>query len=108
MRRGEIWTAAAPGLASKPRPALIIQDDRFAGSACVTICLITSDEIYLDQFRIRLEPTAANGLKKPSQIMGDMVMTVPRMKLGIQVGTISPEEMTALERKLLVYLGMTG
>ena len=34
MRRGELWTASAgQGYAGKPRPVLIIQDDRFDATA---------------------------------------------------------------------------
>jgi mRNA-degrading endonuclease toxin of MazEF toxin-antitoxin module len=33
VKRGEIWTAAGGVYASKPRPSLIIQDDRFDATA---------------------------------------------------------------------------
>ena len=34
MRRGEVWTAAGgPGYAGKPRPVVVIQDDRFDATA---------------------------------------------------------------------------
>ena len=29
MKRGEVWTIAGEGYAGKPRPAVIVQDDRF-------------------------------------------------------------------------------
>lgn len=107
MKRGEIWTAAAAGLASKPRPVLIVQDDRFSNSASLTVCLMTSDTIVLDQFRVLLEPTDANGLRAPSQIMADALMTIPRTKFGVRIGAVRAQDMTALERRLIVYLGLT-
>ena len=37
MKRGEIWTVSGAGYAGKPRPAVIVQDDRFDATASVTI-----------------------------------------------------------------------
>lgn len=38
MRRGEIWTVSGGNdYAGKPRPAVILQDDGFDGTASVTI-----------------------------------------------------------------------
>ncbi len=44
MKRGEIWTVSGgQGYAGKPRPAVIIQDDRFDATASITICAFTTD-----------------------------------------------------------------
>ena len=44
MKRGEIWTVAgAKDYAGKPRPAVILQDDRFDATGSVTVCLLTTD-----------------------------------------------------------------
>ena len=44
MRRGEIWTAAGGSrYAGKPRPVVIVQDDRFDATASVTVCAFTTD-----------------------------------------------------------------
>ena len=44
MKRGEVWTVTAgSGYGGKPRPAVIIQDDRFDATDSVTICLLTSE-----------------------------------------------------------------
>ena len=44
MRRGEIWTVAGGGEhAGKPRPVVILQDDRFDATASITICAFTTD-----------------------------------------------------------------
>ena len=38
MRRGEIWTAAGgKDYAGKPRPVVIMQDDRFDATASITV-----------------------------------------------------------------------
>ena len=44
MTRGEIWTAAGgKDYAGKPRPVVIVQDDRFDATTSITICAFTSD-----------------------------------------------------------------
>jgi mRNA interferase MazF len=46
MKRGEIWTGGgAKDYAGKPRPVVIIQDDRFIKLDSVTICLFTTNVI---------------------------------------------------------------
>ena len=42
MRRGEVWTVSGGGHAGTPRPAVIVQDDRFDATASVTVCVFTT------------------------------------------------------------------
>ena len=42
MRRGDIWTVSGgKDYAGKPRPVVIIQDDRFDATRSITICSVT-------------------------------------------------------------------
>jgi mRNA interferase MazF len=44
MKRGEIWTVAGgAAYAGKPRPAVIVQDDRFDANDSIVVCPLTSD-----------------------------------------------------------------
>jgi len=44
MRRGEIWTlAGGKDDAGKPRPVVILQDDRFDATDSITVCAFTTD-----------------------------------------------------------------
>ena len=109
MRRGELWTASAgQGYAGKPRPVLIIQDDRFDATDSITLCPLTTTVADTPLLRIPLQPNKTNGLAAPSSIMIDKITTVHRSKLGQRIGKLSTSEMLQLERGLLVYLGMTG
>ena len=107
MKRGEVWTVAGSGLAGKPRPAVVVQDDRFSETSSVTVCLITSDLAETQQFRVHLEPSDANGLKKASRIMADKLMTISRSKFGALLGRLTSGQMAELERKVVVFLGLT-
>ncbi len=71
MRRGEIWTVSGgPHYAGKPRPAVIIQDDRFDTDS-VTVCPLTTDPTDAPLFRLAVEHDRGNGLEAVSKIMVD-------------------------------------
>jgi mRNA interferase MazF len=109
VRRGDVWTAAADGgYAGKPRPVLIIQDDRFDATDSVTICAFTTDPTEAPLIRIPIRPDDHNGLREPSSLMVDKITTVPRSRLGDQVGRLTDQEMVRLGRAMLVFLGLAG
>lgn len=92
----------------KPRPVVIVQDDRFDTTGSVTVCAFTTDATEAPLFRLRIEPDSSNGLREPCSLMVDKITTVPRSKLGEQVGRLSDEDMVRLGRAVLVFLGFAG
>lgn len=105
MRRGDFVTVAMPGDFGKPRPALVIQSDLFAEAATVTVLLVSSTQQDAPLLRIPVVPDAANGLRKPSQVMVDKIMTVRRDKIGETIGILDAETMVSVTRSLAVFLG---
>ena len=109
MTRGEIWTAAAgSGYAGKPRPAVVIQDDRFDATDSATICAFTTDPTEAPLFRLPITPSRQNGLHDVSSLMVDKITTIRRTKLGERVGRLSSEDMVRLDRAIVVFLGLAG
>jgi len=109
VRRGEIWTVAGgQDYAGKPRPAVILQDDRFDKTASVTVCAFTSDPTDAPLFRLLIQPGAANGLRAPSRLMVDKITTVPKSKIGTRVGRLADEDVLRLNRAILVFLGIAA
>ena len=109
MKRGEIWTASAgSGYVSKPRPVVIIQDDRFDATASVTVCAFTTDPTDASLFRLLVEADEMTGIGESSRLMLDKVTTIPRSKLGERVGQLSDDDMIKLLRALVVFLGLAG
>lgn len=107
MRRGDLYTAAARGAyTGKPRPVVIIQDDRFDATASVTVCPLTTKTVEAPLIRITVEPTAASGIEQPSQIMVDKVTTMPRMNVRDHLGHLTDADLVRLDRALLVFLGL--
>ena len=109
MNRGEIWTAAAgSGYGGKPRPVVVVQDDRFDATDSVTICALTSDPTEAPLFRLLIEPSSQNGLREPSSLMVDKITTVRRSKFGERIGRLSSEDVVRLDRAIVVFLGLAG
>ena len=109
MKRGEIWTASAgSGYVGKPRPVVIVQDDRFDATASVTICAFTTDPTDAPLIRLLVEADEMTGIRESSRLMVDKITTIPRSKLGERVGQLNDDDMIRLSRALVVFLGLAG
>ena len=107
MRRGEIWTVAGgKDYAGKPRPVVIVQEDSFDATDSITICAFTSDETEAPLFRLVVKPNERNGLRTASRLMVDKITTVPKSKIGGQIGRLDDEDIVRLNQAMLVFLGM--
>lgn len=109
VKRGEIWTVAGgKDYAGKPRPAVILQEDRFAMTDSVTICAFTTDPTDAPLFRLLIRPNESNGLRVSCRLMVDKIATVPKSKIGAYIGRLAVEDMVRLNRAVLVFLGIAG
>ena len=106
MRRGDLVTVALQGGQGKPRPALVVQADRFAGLTGLTVLPITGTLLDAPLLRVEVEPSAANGLAKRSQVMVDKPQTPPRSKVGAPFGRLDDVTMLAVNRALALFLGL--
>lgn len=107
MKRGDICVAAAKGAyTGKPRPVVVVQDDRFDATASVTVCPFTSNPVDAPLTRIEIEPSSLNGLDKSSRIMVDKVTTMPRDNITEQLGRLADADIVRLNRALVVFLGL--
>lgn len=107
MRRGEIWTVAGGAAsAGKPRPAVIIQDDRFDANDSVVVCPLTTDSTSAPIFRLPIPSNARTGLRAPCKLMVDKLTAVPRKRLKTLIGALSSDELKGLNRAAFVFLGL--
>lgn len=107
MRRGNIYTAAARGVYSgKPRPVVIVQDDRFDATASVTVCPLTTNPVDGPLIRLPVEPSEPNGLDELSFLMVDKVTTMPRGNLRDHLGRLGDNHVVQLNRALIVFFGL--
>lgn len=108
MKRGEIWTVAGgAAYTGKPRPAVIVQDDRFDANNSIVVCPLTTDPTEAPIFRLSVRPGSESGLRAPCRIMVDKLTAVPRSRLGRLVGSLASEEVKALNRAIFVFLGLS-
>ena len=92
--------------ACKPRPAVIVQEDRFEATSSITICAFTTDPTEAPLLRMFVEPSDRNGLGSASRLMIDKITTVPKARLGKRIGKLNDEDVVRLNRALTVFLGL--
>ena len=105
MRRGDIVTVAGGVYASKPRPALIVQDDRFDATNSLTVCPFTSAQVDAPLLRVQVTADEVNGLDQDSFLMVDKITTVRRSNAHAVLGRVEATTLVEFERRLLVFLG---
>lgn len=108
MRRGDIVTVAGGVYATKPRPALVIQDDRFDATDSLTVCPLTTTAVEAPLLRVPVPADASSGLSQESYLMVDKVTTVRRSNAHAVVGRLKSTTLVEFERRLLVFLGFGG
>ena len=106
MKRGDLVSIALQGDFGKPRPALVVQSDKFDAHNTVSVLLVSSELVNAPLFRITVEPDAGNGLQRRSQVLVDKAMTIKRDKLGAVFGSASDDVMLAVNRSMAVFLGI--
>lgn len=100
---------ALAGDYGKPRPAVIVQSDAFnptheSYSIVPTSTTLLAAPIY----RLTIEPSASNGLRRVSQLAVDKLTVVRRDRIGATIGRLEDDAMLRLTRAMAVWLGLTG
>ena len=109
MKRGEICTVAGgKDYVGKPRPVVVIQDDRFDSTDSITVCAFTTDPTDAPLFRLPIQPNESNRLRSACRLMVDKITTVPKSKIGDRVGRLKDEDIVRLNRAILVFLGIAA
>lgn len=107
MKRGDIvTTAGGKHYAGKPRPAVIVQDDRFDATDSITVCSFTTDDTDAPQFRLPVQPSERNGLRLPCRLMVDKISSIPKTKIGARIGRLDDADILGLNQAILVFLGL--
>jgi len=109
MKRGDICAVAGgSGYAAKPRPAVVVQDDRFLDAISIVVCPFTSDPADAPIVRLEVRPSETNGLRTTSRLMVDKLTAVPKTKVGGVIGRLDEADVLRMNRAILVFLGLAG
>jgi mRNA interferase MazF len=106
VKRGDLVIVSAAGDYGKPRPAVVIQSDSIRATESVLAALVTSTLVDVTIYRLTIEPSEANGLSAPSQVMVDKIVAIPREKCSKTIGRIEDADLAALDRLLAVMIGI--
>jgi mRNA interferase MazF len=107
VKRGDIVLVALPGDFGKPRPAVVVQSNIFNEEpASIIVCPLTTEAVDASLIRISVEPTAATGLREPSQIMTDKIVSVRPQRLRDTIGSVDIETLRRVDNALQVMLGL--
>lgn len=107
LKRGEIWTVAGGAeYTGKPRPAIIVQSDKFDATSSITICPLTGTFVPAAPARFPIDPSMGNGLRAVSHAMADKISTLPKSKIGRRLGALNSAEVALLNQTLAVFLGL--
>ncbi len=105
-RRGEIyWVALDPAVGTeikKTRPAVVVSNDscNTHGSRVVVLPVTSNvDSLYPGEARIRIKG-------QPGRALGDQVRSLDKIRLQSRIGSLTAEEMVAVDEALLVTLGI--
>jgi mRNA interferase MazF len=96
---------SASGDYGKPRPGVVVQSDSIATDS-VLVAEITSTLRDAPLYRLSVAPSEGNGLKKPSQVMVDKIVTMRRAKCGPVRGRLDDAALIVLNRMLTTVLGL--
>ena len=102
MKRGDVVRLAL----GKPRPAVIVQDDRFETPADVIVCPFTSTILDAPIYRLHVPATPENGLQVDSQLMVDKIGPARRERIEGVIGQLGMEDMTRLTEAMAILLGV--
>jgi len=105
VRRGDIVTIATTGDYGKPRPAVVVQSD-WLKTDSVLVALFTSTFVDAPLFRLTVDSSVENGLNRPSQVMVDKILAVPREKCGSVIGHLDAATKLTLNQMLSVIFGL--
>lgn len=106
--RGDVAVCAVPGDYGKPRPVMVVQSPAVGalGLSSVVTCPFTTRLTGLGLCRVLVQPTAANGLRLPSEIAVERATAIEAHKLKQTIGRIHDATMAAVEHAVLFVFGM--
>ncbi len=113
LKQYDIWIASLdPATGSEPgktRPVVILQSDILhqAKHSSTIVCAISSQTKELFSIlRLSINPTANNGLKKPSYIICDQIRAIDTIRLQERIGRLDEDTIDKLNTSIKAILSL--
>ena len=107
LKRGEIWTiSGSADYAGKPRPAIVVQSDKFDATLSIVVCPLTGTETDAEPVRFAIAPSQTNGLHARSYPMVDKISSIPKTKMGRRIGQLDAADKALLNQHVILFLGL--
>lgn len=105
-RRGDVfWVALDPTLGTeikKTRPAVVVSNNscnRYGSRVVVLPITSHVDSLYPGEALVRIKG-------RPARALGDQIRSLDKTRLRSRIGTLSTEDLAAVEEALLITLGI--
>lgn len=107
MKRGDLVIVSLPGDYGKPRPAVVLQNDRLEGRLeSYVIALLTTFDEGARVLRVAVNPSEENGLREVSRVMVDKLYAIPAHRIHQHIGKLDSSTMRRIDRALLIILDL--
>ena len=107
LKRGEIWTVAGGAdYTGKPRPAIVVQSDKFDATRSVIVCPLTGTAMDAEPARFAIAPSQMNGLQARSYAMVDKISSIPKTKVGRRIGQLHADDVALLNQHVILFFGL--
>ena len=108
LSKGDIVIANIKGIAGKPRPILILQNELLNSNLFTTLVAPITSTVELQQeiFRPVIKPSEINGINKPSQIMLDKMTVVSKIDIAQRIGCLDKKEIKIVNQTLGFIFGL--
>jgi mRNA interferase MazF len=91
------------------RPALVVQNDIGNRYSPITIVIPLTSRVSDKRYPQNVFLSAGTaGLPKDSELVTNQIRAVDKSRVGDRLGSLSDEQMAAVERAVLLTLGMDG
>jgi mRNA interferase MazF len=107
VNRGDVVVVAFPGDLGKPRPAVVVQSNRYAQDfETVLLCPLTSEILQHPALRVPVTPSASNSLRTDSDVMIEKITAVQRSRIAQVIGQLNADTIDRINRSLAIILGL--
>jgi mRNA interferase MazF len=107
LKRGDLVIVSLPGDYGKPRPAVVLQNDKLEGRLeSYVIALLTTFDDGTKVLRVPVQPTLENGLREDSRVMVDKLYAIPEHRIHQHIGRLDDLSLRKIDRALFMLLDL--